>query len=312
MNYKENLEKPLLFLVFNRPEKTKLVWEEIRKAKPKKLYISADGPRFDKPEDNDKCEEVRDIVRNIDWNCDAKFLFHEKNHGCSLAGKTAFDWVFNQEEEMIELEDDTVPSQSFFWFAQEVLEKYKNHNNVGYITGQNFMGIESGNASYFFSHYGGSSGWATWKRVYQQWDFRLTNLYQHINSKKFKANFDSNFEYTYWSRNFKHFYNHGGNTYDLQSVFLVFINDFHNIIPNKNLITNIGFDMEGSNFNGGAEKFGNLPRFELHDIIHPDTIQRNSSIDAKIFRYHFQRLPKLEYRLRWAFGPIYRKFFPKK
>jgi hypothetical protein len=310
MNFKENLVKPVLFMVFNRPEKTKQVWEQIRKAKPAKLYISADGPRSGKPDDLEKTLQVRELVSKVDWDCDAKYLFHEKNLGCSFAGKTAFDWVFSQEEEMIELEDDTLPSQSFFWFVQDVLEKYKHYENVGYITGQNFMGIESGNASYFFSHYGGSSGWATWKRIYQQWDYKLQELNSVIYNKEFKSNFDSSFEYRYWLRNFKNYYLYGGNTYDLQSLFLIFKNDLKNIIPNKNLITNIGFDYEGANYNGGGEKFANKPRIELNEIVHPKIVERDRAIDKKIFKYHFQVRSEFEYWLRWNFGPIYRKFFP--
>lgn len=311
MNFKENLVKPVLFMVFNRPEKTKQVWDQIRKAKPKKLYISADGARSNLPDDKIKCEQVREMVSKVDWDCDVKYLFHENNLGCSFAGKTAFDWVFSQEEEMIELEDDTVPSQSFFWFVQEALEKYKHAENVGYITGQNFMGINSGSASYFFSHYGGSSGWATWKRVYQQWDYKLSEFKKYAYEKEFISNFDSKFEYKYWLRRFEHYFNCGGNTYDLQSVFLVFKNDLINIIPNKNFITNIGFDFEGSNYNGGDEKFANKPRFELNDLIHPRIVERDKAIDKKIFKYHFQSKSEFEYRLRWAFGPIYRKLFPK-
>jgi hypothetical protein len=305
--------KPLLFMVFNRPEKTKMVWEKIRIAKPLKLYISADGPRIDRPDDKEKCDQVRKIVTNIDWNCHVKYLLHDNNLGCSSAGKTAFDWVFSQEDDVIELEDDTVPSQSFFMFCQEVLDKYKNDEKIGYITGQNFMGIKSGKASYFFSRYGGSSGWATWKRVYQQWDFKLMNIDSTIYTKEFRSNFDSEFEYKYWLRKFKHYCKYGGNTYDLQSVFLIFKEDLKSIVPNKNLITNIGFDFEGTNYNGkGYKKFANKESYELNEIIHPLDIDRNKRIDQKIFKFHFMSRSKISYQLRWAFGPIYRKFQPKK
>lgn len=311
MNYKESLVKPVLFMVFNRPEKTKRVWEQIRKARPQKLYVSADGARAHLYEDKEKCEQVRKIVSNVDWDCEVKYLFHENNLGCSFAGKTAFDWVFSNEDEIIELEDDTLPSNSFFWFCQEVLEKYKFNENVGYITGQNFMGIENGNASYFFSRYGGSSGWATWKRVYLQWDYKLSDLKNVLYSKNFKSKFDSSFEYKFWSRKFEHYYNFGGNTYDLQSVFSVFKNNFINIIPNKNLITNIGFDLEGSNYNGGDEKFANKPNFEFKNIIHPDEIKRNPVIDQKIFNYHFLSRSRVSLELRWTLAPYYRKLFLK-
>jgi hypothetical protein len=254
------IKAPVLFLVFNRPEKTQQVWEQIIKAKPLKLYISADGPRETNPDDKIKCQMVREIVSNVSWECNVKYLFHERNIGCSLSGKTAFDWVFYHEDRMIELEDDTVPSLCFFEFLDTILEKYKDCNEIGYVTGQNFMGIKSGTASYFFSHYGGSSGWGTWKRVHEKWDFKLEHL-NKIYDKSFKKNFDSLFEYKYWLKKFEYYVKNGGNTYDLQSVFLVFENNLKNIIPNENLITNIGFDNEGTNYNGGNQLFANKERF---------------------------------------------------
>jgi hypothetical protein len=304
----EQINSPLLFMVFNRPDKTRQVWEQIKKAKPTKLYISADGPRATHPDDLIKCEQVKNIVTNIDWKCDVKYLFHNSNLGCSLAGKTAFDWVYSYEDRMIELEDDTIPSQSFFVFMDEVLEKYKDCEEIGYVTGQNFMGIQSGSDSYFFSHYGGSSGWGSWKRVYEQWDFKL----EHINkaySKSFRKNFDSTFEYKFWLRSFENYVKNGGKTYDLQSVFLIFEKDLKQIVPNKNLITNIGFDIEGTNYFEGSDHnlFAFKERFELQKVIHPSSIKRNRKVDRKIFEYHFLRKSRLNYRIRWVLGPIVRK-----
>ncbi len=306
------IKAPVLFLVFNRPEKTKLVWEQITNAKPSKLYVSADGARTSHPDDSFKCNLVREIVSDVSWECEVKYLFHEKNQGCSLAGKMAFDWVFSQEDRMIELEDDTVPSLSFFEFMDDVLDKYKDCEEVGYVTGQNFMGIQSGTASYFFSHYGGSSGWGTWRRVYDKWDYKLKNLHSKAYSKSFKKNFDSRFEYKFWLKKFENYYNNGGNTYDLQSIFLIFENDLKNIIPNKNLITNIGFDNEGTNYNGGNDLFANKERFELERIIHPSFIKRNIDVDRKIFDYHFLSRNRISHQLRWFFGPFLRKVFPNK
>jgi hypothetical protein len=307
----DSVKAPVLFMVFNRPDKTRKVWEQISKARPSKLYISADGARDSNPDDKSKCQLVRNIVSHIDWECNAKYLFHEKNLGCSLAGKTAFDWVFSQEDTMIELEDDTVPSLSFFKYMDAVLDKYKDYNEIGYVTGQNFMGIQSGSASYFFSRYGGSSGWGTWKRVYEKWDYKLENI-DKAYYKSFKNNFDSKFEYKYWLRKFEYCFKNGGNTYDLQSVFLIFEKNLKNIVPNKNLITNIGFDIEGSNYNGGDDLFANKERFEFQEIIHPGVIKRDPKVDKKIFEYHFLSRSRISYRLRWALGPFKRIILPKK
>jgi hypothetical protein len=308
----KELRSPLLFMVFNRPEKTQMVWEEIRKAKPLKLYISSDAPRANNESDIIKCAKVREIIKKVDWDCDVKYLLHETNLGCSLAGKTAFDWVFGQETEMIELEDDVLPTQSFFWFMQEMLNRYRNDERICYICAENY-GIKSRNATYFFSRYGGSWGWATWKRVYDLWEYKLESLERVVDTKEFKDTFETKFAYEYLKRSFYHWKYVGGNTYDLQTVYLVHRYNMLNIVPNINLVTNIGWDSEASNTvvdditDATAKKFGNIQSFELSEILHPERIEINNEIDKKWFKYHFQAGSESLYRLRWAVSPIYQK-----
>jgi hypothetical protein len=309
----EPLRAPLLFIAFNRPEKTQKVWDQIKKAKPSKLYISIDGPRKDLPSDYDKIKRVREIVQNVDWKCDVKYLIHNYNLGCTLAGKTAFDWVFSQESEMIELEDDVIPTQSFFWFMQQLLDKYKNDKRIAYICAENY-GHKSGEATYFFSKYGGSWGWATWKRVYDLYEYKLDSLEDTVNNEKFKKTFSSNFQYEYWKRRFFEWKYIGGNTYDLQIIYLVHKHDMCYIVPNKNLVTNIGWDADASNtiLNESnkiqAKKFGNIPSYEIDEIIHPQSVTIDPQIDIKWFKYHFLKKSELEYRLRWILSPYKQKF----
>ena len=121
------LNTAVLFLVFNRLKTTKQVFKAIRKAKPPRLYIAADGARIDQKDESKKVIEVREYISsNIDWECEVKTLFRERNHGCKLAVSEAIDWFFENEEMGIILEDDCLPSQSFFWFCEELLEKFKN------------------------------------------------------------------------------------------------------------------------------------------------------------------------------------------
>ena len=77
------LKTAVLFLIFNRPDTTKQVFKAIRQAKPPILYVAADGPRADKAGEAEKCEEVRRIAMRVDWDCDVKTLFRDKNLGYS-------------------------------------------------------------------------------------------------------------------------------------------------------------------------------------------------------------------------------------
>jgi GT2 family glycosyltransferase len=120
----ELLETPILFIVFNRPKTTSQVFQAIRAAKPRRLYVAADGPRDDRPLEKEKVREVRDIATQIDWPCDLKILFRDENLGCKYAVSGAIDWFFKSEEQGMILEDDCLPSQSFFNYCHDCLTKY--------------------------------------------------------------------------------------------------------------------------------------------------------------------------------------------
>jgi hypothetical protein len=145
---------PILFMIFNRPDTTRVVFEEIRKIKPTLLYISGDGPREDRQGEKELVDEARKIATAIDWPCEVKTLFQEKNLGCKYAPSQAITWFFNQVEEGIIIEDDCVPHPDFWRFCEELLAKYRTDERVMMITGDNF---QNGNShfkpqeSYYFS-----------------------------------------------------------------------------------------------------------------------------------------------------------------
>jgi len=285
INFEEPITTPILLLVFNRPDKTKQVFDVIKSVKPKKLYIAADAPREHVPDDNEKCKQVKSIVSNIDWDCDAHFLFHEKNLGCSLSGYKAWDWLFSQEEEMIFLEDDSIPSKSFFWFCQVLLKKYKDNPKIGHICGQNF-GKKYGNATYFFTRYGGGTwGLATWKRTHDLYEYKMESFNEIKDKKFFKKRFLYDFEYRYQKRRFEHYIKHGGNTYDLQLGYQLYKHDLIGIMPNINMVTDIGWGSDATNLTSSdsksAKKYGNLPRYELDEIIHPDKVERDMEFEKQ-------------------------------
>src|SRR4051794_16793681 len=120
-----HVRSPLLFIIFNRPDTTQKVFDQIKKAKPTRLYVAADGPRITRTSDYILCKQTRNIVNDIDWDCEVKTLFREKNLGCKEAVSSAITWFFENEEEGIILEDDCLPADSFFKFCDLLLEKYR-------------------------------------------------------------------------------------------------------------------------------------------------------------------------------------------
>lgn len=189
-----------------------------------------------------------------------------------------------------------------------MIDRYRDDDRICYITANNESGISSGQATYFFSHYGGSWGWATWKRVWNLYDFILSDFNQQIKKKSYWGSFDSYFERLFWTRRFRTVYKGGGNTYDYQAKYLIHTRNMLNIYPNVNLVTNIGWDEQGSNTKGYNEKFANKPITEIDQIIHPNEIKRDEIVDNKIFRYHFVNKSPLEYMLRWKYAEMMQHF----
>jgi GT2 family glycosyltransferase len=160
-----SMNTAILFLIFNRPDTTRRVMEAIRKARPTRLYVAADGPRPHRVEEVAHCEETKRIATAIDWPCDVKTLFRGNNLGCRRAVSEAIDWFFEHEEQGIILEDDCLPDQSFFPFVEEMLERYRWEESIFTIAGVHFhRQAHQPEHSYFFSRYNRTGG-ASWRRT---------------------------------------------------------------------------------------------------------------------------------------------------
>lgn len=272
------LNTAVLFMVFNRLDATKQVFEAIRQAKPPRLYIAADGVRETKEGEAEKVKAVREyILSSIDWPCDVKTLFREKNLGCKYAVSSAITWFFENEEMGIILEDDCLPSQSFFWYCEELLEKYKDDKRIWMISGDNFQdGVTRGDGSYYFSVYNHIWGWASWANRWKHYDVELNNI---PDDSFLTAIIDKKKSFDYWSIIFKRMKNKEIDTWDYQWCFTIWNNKGISIIPNINMITNVGFG-DGATHTGDPESaLANRERFELCYIKHPDVIEVDKIAD---------------------------------
>jgi len=237
----KQLNTPVLYLIFNRLDTVKQTFEAIRQAKPPRLYIGADGPRENKPGEEKKVKEVREyVLSKIDWDCEVKTLFRDKNLGCGLAPSQAISWFFENEEMGIILEDDILASQSFFWFCEELLQRYKDDQRVGMISGRNSLGIyEDLSTSYCFTTGGGIWGWATWSRVVKEFDYYDNIFTDKQLSKLLNNTLVDKVETKHIVNIFK---SDVRTVWDYQWGTFLKINSMLAITPKYNLTRNIGFN----------------------------------------------------------------------
>lgn len=237
-----NFDTPILFLIFNRPDVTLQVFDQIKKIKPKHLYVAADGPRENHASDLTDCAKTRQIIDQIDWPCELKTLYRNENLGCGFAVCSAISWFFEQVEEGIILEDDCLPDLSFFLFCGELLVKYREDKSIYLISGTNLQnGFKRGNASYYFSNYPITWGWASWRRAWNKFNYDVPDADQIFNSGLLDHVFQSVHEKRYWRNKIIIAESQKKNIWDYQWFYAIWKNKGISITPNVNLVTNIGF-----------------------------------------------------------------------
>ncbi|NTW58827.1 MAG: glycosyltransferase family 2 protein [Nitrospirae bacterium] len=285
-------------MIFNRPDTTKQVFEAIRKAKPGRLFIAADGPRPDKPGEADACEQTRAIVKQIDWECDVHTLFREKNLGCRVAVSSALSWFFEHVEEGIILEDDCLPDESFFPYCRHLLEKYRHDGRVMHISGDNFQfGRQIGQASYYASQFCHIWGWAGWRRVWQLYHPDMPDYPAFVRDGGLERMFRYPDMRRYYSVIFDRVFRGKLNTWDHQLSYAILKNNGVCIIPNVNLVENIGFT-SGTHISFNQFSFfkklavqrlytklmSNKRQTMTFPLVHPDVLVPSYEADHRYFR----------------------------
>ena len=240
------MKTPLLFMIFNRPEPTWRVFAEIRKARPEKLFIAADGPRLDRPENIEKCRQAREIIKKIDWPCEVKTLFREKNLGCKFGASTAITWFFENVEEGIILEDDCLPDQSFFRFCAEMLEHFRDNTKISMISGCNESQATPSPYSYIYSRYGHLWGWASWRHVWNQYDVTMKIWASRKNRRLIKKAINDKYMWNYRVWHYIETYEGRKDTWDYQWETYRLLHHQYAVIPTKNMIHNLGFGPEAT------------------------------------------------------------------
>ena len=274
---------PVLFLSFNRPDLTAQVFEAIRTASPSRLYVAGDGPRESHHTELSQIEQARLVATAVDWDCELHTLFRERNLGCRLGVSTAIDWFFEQEEEGIVLEDDCVPSQSFFRYCEELLDRYRDDKRIMCISGDNF---QQGRAvtpySYYFSKYNHCWGWASWRRAWAQYDRNMLYWPEFRDSRCLDAWSDGSKAYTrYWMDIFNTAAAGKVDTWDYQWTFSCWAQNGLTCLPRRNLVKNIGFDGRATHTKNSGGWLELLEAEELEfPLAHPNHVVRNVAADA--------------------------------
>lgn len=273
------INTPVLLIVFNRPHKAIQVFEKIRQVRPPKLFIVADGPRPNRPGEEELVRQCRALKDLVDWDCDLKINFAETNMGCRDRIASGITWAFEHVEELIILEDDCVPHVTFFRFCQELLEKYRNDTRIFSIGGFNHDRCEPFDESYAFSKIFIEWGWATWKRAWNHFDITVSKWPVFKQDRYFKNVFYKNdcinlkFDWNVELKDiFQLVYEGKVNSWAYVYVISSIFNHGLHIVPKVNLVRNTGFESGGVHIQ--TPVIWNIYMDEAMDfpLVHPDII----------------------------------------
>lgn len=280
---------PVLLIIFNRKDNTQKVFDQIKKVKPKHFFIAADGPRTNRPDDAQKCAETRQIIEQIDWECELKTLFRDENRGCGYGPAEAITWFFEHVEEGIILEDDCWAETSFFMFCEVLLQKFRYEEKVAMICGTNPLIKWNRNSnSYIFSKIGFNWGWATWKRAWKNFDYDSAS-WKEISAKNRVRDFLQNKNYyNHFSREFDDTFKVVRNdVWDFQWLYCRFHHGYYSIVPNVNLVKNIGFNDDATHTFYENDLLSNISTRNIRIPLKDSSIKIDRLFDWVIFERYF-------------------------
>ena len=308
------LRAPVALFVFNRPDTTRKVFEAIRCAKPSKLFVIADGPRRENSNDAQKCEEVRRITEHVDWPCEVMRNYSDLNIGCDQALAKGMDWLFERVDKAIILEDDCVVNRSFFRYCDELLERYETDERIMTISGRNYQfGRRRTDYSYYFSRYGHLAAFATWRRTWKHFDSEMSLwpemrdggwLNDWLGDKKLVDYFSRLSEDMYAGKTYRPF--------DVLWGFSCCTQGALAILPNVNLVTNVGYSPKATHTKDEDSIFANLPVKSMNfPLSHPPLFIRDAVADAYSEKIMFLR-PVLGARIRSRIKKLLKQAFTER
>lgn len=285
----EFLSTPVALLIYKRPETTRKVLEVLSKVNPCKLFIIADGASKDSIDEINQVKRTRDLIGKIDWECDLYKNYSEEHLGLRRRVVSGLNWVFDREDKAIILEDDCVPDISFFQFCEELLNHYNDDERIMVVSGDNYQkGRRRTPYSFYFSRYNHCWGWATWKRAWKFYDDEMS-LWPQIREEGWLRDIfgkNNNVE-KYWTRIFNSVYDNEIESWAYRWTYSCWLQSGLTILPNVNLVTNIGFGDQATHTNFSSKRSYQAKYKMEFPLVYPPFVIRDSKSDKFTERDNF-------------------------
>ena len=283
-----SLNAAVLLIVHRRPEQTRRVFDAIARARPRRLFVAADGPAT--PADREACELTRAAVQQVDWDCDVAYDFSDGNLGLDTRVTSALNWVFASADSVVVLEDDCLPHERFFTFCSSMLERYREDTRIMHVSGECYRATREGDCSYLFSKYPLAWGWATWSRAWSLFDLQMRTWPRFRTQPETRALFDSDDERRYWVSTFERVHQNAKamkpGCWDYAWYYACMTNGL-SIHPAVNLVSNIGYGRLASHTFDASELSNRGVQSLEEELRHPEWVVRDRQADLDTFDRRF-------------------------
>lgn len=302
---------PLLLIIFKRHASLVAQIDILRSIRPVKLYVFADGPSH--ADDVADCTQARSALQYIDWPCNLHTRFLDTNLGCGKGPAAAMDWFFANETEGIILEDDLLPYPDFFRFCAEMLERFRDDERVMDVCGTNRLGRwGNGDQSYYYSQWGSSCGWATWRRAWRNFDYTVRSWADLRIRFVTRDVYRHPLHYAFFARILDQTFRGGSHVswWDYQWAFAKNLNNGLSIVPATNLVHNVGCDRHSNHDRDPAHTIAapNDPEGIGFPLRHPPYIRPDRDFDDALLKKAIPFRHYLSSLLPWRIKQLLKKF----
>lgn len=281
----DQIKTPVALVIFRRPDLTAMVLDTVRAVKPPELYVIADGPRADKPGEAEACAAARAVIDTVDWDCRVHRHYSDTNLGCGNRPASGFDWLFDQVDSAIILEDDCIPHHSFFGYCEELLGRYRDDERVMHISGCTYRAEPWGiDDSYFFSRYPACWGWATWARAWKHYEFHCEDWPRLKETAFLEGVIGEPAVEAYWANWFdeSNVTDPLLHTWDYQWAFACWANSGLAVCPRHNLVCNVGTGEGATHTTSNHTGTMALPTYEMPlPLRHPKNVLHDIDLDRR-------------------------------
>ncbi len=305
-------DTPVALFFFRRPETTSQVFEQIRALKPSRLFLISDGPRPDIPDDVELVQRCRELVGEVDWPCEVTLVYAPTNMGCKARLISGLDTVFASVDSAIILEDDCLPSSSFFHFCGDLLGRYASEKRMGLVSGNKFHASQTSTESYDFSHDALIWGWATWSRVWREFRSTLPRLESGLAREELttvRRTFSSRIKKWQFMAAVEAARTNAVDAWDIPFATFIRLRKLLVAIPEQNLVQNIGFGPESTHTKFEAFDV-DISAAELNfPLRHPEKPELNPRIERREIRTKMRKWLTFPLAHPWEFTRRFATFF---